>query len=71
MNIDSIKVELINWIAGLNDRQAINKLMSLKKKSMPAKNTTDSKIFGSGKHLIEYIADDFNEPPEMFNMYQK
>jgi len=31
---------------------------------------TDSKIFGSGKHIIEYISDDFNEPLDEFNEYK-
>jgi hypothetical protein len=31
MNIDTIKVELIDWIAQLNDQQAIDKLLTLKK----------------------------------------
>ncbi len=71
MNIDSIKVELINWIAQLNDHETIHSLLSLKKKTKPAKIASDSKIFGSGKHLVEFISDDFNAPLDMFNGYQK
>jgi len=71
MNIDTIKVELIDWIAQLNDQQAINKLLTLKKKLSSYKKKPDSKIYGSGKHLVEYIADDFNETPAMFKEYQK
>lgn len=71
MNIDTIKVELIDWIAQLNDQQAINKLLSLKKKLSSHRKKTDSKIYGSGKHLVEYISDDFNDTPDMFKDYQK
>ncbi len=30
---------------------------------------TKRRIFGSGKHLIKYIADDFDETPEDFKDY--
>lgn len=71
MNIDSIKIELIDWIAQLNDQHSIQKLLSVKNQLSPSKNKSESKVFGSGKHLIEYVADDFNEPLDMFNGYQK
>lgn len=71
MNIDTIKVELIDWISQLNDQQAINKLLSLKKKLSTKKSGSKSKIYGSGKHLIDYVAEDFNEPLDMFKGYQK
>ncbi len=70
MNIDTIKVELIDWIARLNDQYAINKILTLKKK-LSTKTKSDAKIFGSGKHLVEYISDDFNDPLEQFKEYQK
>lgn len=70
MNTDTIKVELIDWIARLCDQYSINKILSLKKElSMSTKS--DSEIFGSGKYLIEYISDDFNEPINDFEEYQK
>ncbi len=69
MNIDSIKVELIDWIAKLNDQEDINKLLILKKRLTTSKNKQE--IFGSGKHLIEFIDDDFNAPVDQFTDYQK
>ena len=69
MNVDTIKVELINWIAKLNDQYSINKLLNLKNE-LSITDKTDSKIFGSGKHIIEYISDDFNEPLDEFNEYK-
>lgn len=71
MNIDTIKIELIDWIAQLNDQQVINKLLALKNKLNTPKNKSNSKIYGSGKHLIDYVAEDFNDPLDMFKGYQK
>jgi hypothetical protein len=34
-------------------------------------NHQDSKIYGSGKHLIDYVSEDFNEPLDEFKKYQK
>jgi len=45
--------------------------LSLKKALSAKKSKSDSKIFGTGKHLVEYIADDFNEPLDIFTEYQK
>ncbi len=70
MNIDSIKVELIDWISKLNDQRDIIKLLTLKKR-LSTKSKSDQKIFGSGKHLIEFIDDDFNAPLDQFRDYQK
>ncbi|WP_194775716.1 hypothetical protein [Pararhodonellum marinum] len=71
MNIDTIKVELIDWIAGLNDQKALNNILEMKKKLSLKMGKSDTKIFGSGKHLVEYISDDFNEPLDAFNEYKK
>jgi hypothetical protein len=71
MNIDTLKIELIDWIAQLNDHQIINKLLSLINKMSTQENTPDSKIYGSGKHLIYFVAEDFNEPLDVFKKYQK
>ncbi|MGD1839643.1 MAG: hypothetical protein ACFB0B_01935 [Thermonemataceae bacterium] len=70
MNIDSTKVELINWITQLNDQKVIARLLSLKKR-FSAQTDSEQKIFGSGKHLVEFIDDDFNAPLDQFKDYQK
>ncbi|MEN8122176.1 MAG: hypothetical protein ABFS35_17655 [Bacteroidota bacterium] len=70
MHLDTLKIELINWISMLNDQQTINKVVSLKKE-FNKQGTKDTKIFGSGKHLIEFIAEDFNKPIDSFKEYQK
>jgi hypothetical protein len=70
MNVDNIKVELIDWITRLNDQNSIERVLSLKK-DITKKNHKSTRIFGSGKHLIGHISEDFNEPLEIFNEYQK
>lgn len=69
--MDAIKIELIDWIAKLKDQQAINDVLSIKSKFSKPKSKSSSKIFGSGKHLIYYVSDDFNEPLDVFKEYQK
>ena len=71
MNLDSVKVELIDWISQLKDKQAIDKLLALKKRLNPEKVNSKEKIFGSGKHIIKEISDDFNEPLDSFKDYRK
>ncbi len=70
MNVDTTKVELIDWIAQLNDQSLIDKILSLKKE-LSATSNEGSKIFGSGKYLIEYISDESNEPLEEIKEYMK
>ena len=71
MNIDTTKVELIDWISNLNDQQSIRKLLRFKYLLTVKKRDSETKIFGSGKHLFSYISDDFNEPIDIFLDYQK
>jgi hypothetical protein len=70
MNVDSLKVELIDWIAKLNDNAAIERIISLKKE-LTHTGIKKTRVFGSGKHLISFIANDFNEPLDIFKEYQK
>jgi len=68
MNVDTVKIELINWISGLSDPQSITKLLNLKKQlNEPVLH--ERRIFGSGKHLIGKIAEDFKAPLEGFKDY--
>lgn len=70
MNVDSIKVELIDWIARLNDNTTIEKIMTIKRE-LSNNKLKNKPIFGSGKNLIKFISDDFNEPLDHFNDYRK
>ena len=69
MNVDTIKIELIDWIARLKDPLLIGKLLEIKNKVNERK--AESKVYGSGKYLIEFIAEDFNEPVDDFRPYQQ
>jgi len=71
MNVDTIKVELIDWIAKLNDQNSLNEILSLKKQLSNKKIKSGTLLFGSGKYLVEYISDDFNQPLDIFKEYQK
>ena len=70
MNVDSLKLELIAWIAKLNDSASIERIISLKKE-LTNPGLKKTRIYGSGKHLISFIADDFNEPLDIFKEYQQ
>jgi hypothetical protein len=71
VNKEALKIELINWITELKDFEALDKLLLLKKKLSHVPPKKESQIFGSGSHLISFIAEDFNEPLDIFNDYQK
>jgi len=62
MNIDALKVELIDWIVQLRDLEKINQVLTMKKKLKEHEDEPKYRKFGSGKNLIEYIADDFDAP---------
>lgn len=71
MDADTIKIELIEWITKLNDPNSLGKILALKKQLSSWKKKQEPMIFGSGKHLVEYMADDFNDPLDIFKEYQK
>lgn len=71
MNVDTIKIELIDWIAKLNDQKSLNKVLLLKEQLNKSPKKSESLIFGSGKHLVEYVSEDFNDPLDEFKEYQK
>lgn len=70
MNVETVKSELISWIEKLSDKHIIKRLLSVKKEvtSEPKPSQT---AYGSGKHLVAHIADDFNEPLDLFGDYVK
>ncbi len=71
MNIDAKKIELIDWIARLQDQKTINSISQLK--AQLARKQVDDRIevFGSGKDMIDFVSDDFNDPIEHFKDYEK
>jgi hypothetical protein len=70
MNVNTAKVELIDWIVKINDLSLINKILNLKKE-LSVTGYKGSTNYGSGKHLIDYVSDDFNEPLDVFKEYTK
>ena len=71
MNIDTIKVELIDLITQFDDQQALKKLVTFKKNFSAPEIRPDSKVYGLGKYLVEFISEGFNEPLDMFKGYEK
>jgi hypothetical protein len=68
MNIDVEKSEILSWLQKLQDSELIHKVLLLKKESEKAKGIISSKRkAGDGKYLIEYIAEDFNDPIDHFD----
>lgn len=70
MNIDTQKIELIDWIAKLQDQQIIESILHLKERSA-SRQERKKKVFGSGKDIVEYLSEDFNDPLEEFKNYEK
>lgn len=69
MNVDSLKIELIDWITRITDPSLIEKLLEFK--NVSTQQEAKGKVYGSGKHLVEFIAEDFNEPLDDFDPYTK
>lgn len=70
MDAQKIKSEIIDVINSTKNEKLIKELSRIIKLNKQA-HKPKSRKFGSGKNLIEYIADDFNAPLEMFSNYQK
>ena len=67
MDIEVEKLELVSWLQKLKDSVLIHKISVLKKESEMVKKVKRER--GSGKHLISYIADDFDGPLDHFKDY--
>ena len=63
MKIESLKLELIQWILLLQDVQLLNEIQTIKENS--GKNIIPNKPrqFGCGKDIFSYVADDFDATP--------
>jgi len=68
MDIEVEKHEVLNWIQKLKDSELIHKIFLLKKEAeKKGGNAESQRKAGDGKYLIEYIADDFNDPIDHFD----
>ena len=69
MNIQSLKLELIQWILSSQDIQLLNKIHNIKEKSGENSSAIQPRKFGCGKGIFTYVADDFDETPPGFEEY--
>ena len=68
MDAQSQKLELIQWIAGLNDLRLLRQVSAIKQHDT-SKSKLTKRHFGGGKDIITHISDDFNEPLDAFTEY--
>jgi hypothetical protein len=69
MNIDTFKLELIQWILLLQDIQLLNEIHNIKGKSLENTTAIQPRKFGCGKGIFTYMADDFDVTPPGFEEY--
>lgn len=68
MSTQAQKLDLIQWVASLEDPLLIQQLTILKNKSQSTP-PTPKREFGSGKNVFLAITDNFNDPIEAFKDY--
>ena len=68
MTIQAQKLELIQWVAGLDDPRLIQQLAALKNQTRSI-SSAPKRSFGSGKNVFLTISDDFNDPINDFQDY--
>lgn len=71
LKLDAIKLELINWISDLRDKQVIGSILAIKQDQLKEGEKGKKRKFGSGAHLIHSISDAFNDPIDAFDDYKK
>ena len=69
MNIQSLKLELIQWILSSEDIQLLNEIQNIKEKSEGNTSPIQPRKFGCGKGIFTYVADDFDATPPGFEEY--
>jgi len=65
MNATVQKLELIQWISNLDDIRLLNEVMAFCKRNQ-SKSQSPKRFFGCGKGIFGEIAEDFNEPLDIF-----
>lgn len=68
MTIQAQKLDLIQWVARLDDPKLIEQLAALKNQTRSTV-LTPKRSFGSGKNVSLTVFDDFNDPIEAFQEY--
>ncbi|NER94050.1 MAG: hypothetical protein F6J86_09455 [Symploca sp. SIO1B1] len=69
MNIQSLKLELIQWILLLQEMQLLSEIQNVREKSIQNTATVQSRKFGGGRGIFTYVADDFDATPPGFEEY--
>ncbi len=69
MNVDTQKLEIIEWVLKLKDVSALKEIMKVK--NVPRIKKRETRKFGSGKNIFTYVADDFDAPLADFKEYMK
>ncbi len=70
MNIQSLKLELIQWILSSQDIQLLNEIQNIKEKSGANNSAIQPRKFGCGKGIFTYIADYFDATPPGFEEWR-
>lgn len=68
MNLETSKIELIDWILSLKDSNEIKKLLDFKNIESEKQKKRQP---GFGKNIFTYVSEDFNEPLKEFSDYSK
>lgn len=68
MNLETSKIELIDWILSLKDSNEIKKLLDLKNTES---GSSKMRKPGFGKNIFTFVSEDFNEPLKEFSDYSK
>jgi hypothetical protein len=69
MNVEAQKLEIIEWVLKLQDDRTLQEVLKVKN-TYPTQKV-GSRRLGCGKHIISYVADDFDATPEDFKEYMK
>jgi len=69
MNIEALKLELIQWIVLLQEPQLLQKIQNIKEKSGGNSTAIQPRQFGCGQGIFTYVADDFEATPPGFEEY--
>ncbi|MDY6784207.1 MAG: hypothetical protein SW833_16940 [Cyanobacteriota bacterium] len=69
MNIEALKLDLIQWILLLKDTETLSKIHKIKENRSKMENLAIPRQFGCGKGIFTYVAEDFDATPSGFEEY--
>jgi hypothetical protein len=73
VSVEAQKLEVIEWILKIRDASTIKKILKLKNTtSVPQRGVKRGvRMFGGGKGIFTYVAEDFDAPLPDFKEYMK